>query len=116
MQMKFDEQLIVPNDSLSIAGGAIVAPGYNSISTKDTMTRVLFDALAEEYGFSLDTPFRELPEEIKKIIFYGTGGKKLRITYTNYRGTGSYDYAFEGIIPNFAAALQRNFRNHAGRI
>ena len=105
MQMKFDEQLIVPNDSLSIAGGAIVAPGYNSISTKDTMTRVLFDALAEEYGFSLDTPFRELPEEIKKIIFYGTGGKKLRITYTNYRGTGSYDYAFEGIIPN----LQRRY-------
>lgn len=105
MQMKFDEQLIVPNDSLSIAGGAIVAPGYNSISTKDTMTRVLFDALAEEYGFSLDTPFRELPEEIKKIIFYGTGGKKLRITYTNYRGTGSYDYAFEGLIPN----LQRRY-------
>lgn len=105
MQMKFDEQLIVPNDSLSIAGGAIVAPGYNSISTKDTMTRVLFDALAEEYGFSLDTPFRELPEEIRKIIFYGTGGKKLRITYTNYRGTGSYDYAFEGIIPN----LQRRY-------
>lgn len=105
MQMKFDEQLIVPNDSLSIAGGAIVAPGYNSISTKDTMTRVLFDALAEEDGFSLDTPFRELPEEIKKIIFYGTGGKKLRITYTNYRGTGSYDYAFEGIIPN----LQRRY-------
>lgn len=105
MQMKFDEQLIVPNDSLSITGGAIVAPGYNSISSKDTMTRVLFDALAEEYGFSLDTPFRELPEEIKKIIFYGTGGKKLRITYTNYRGTGSYDYAFEGIIPN----LQRRY-------
>lgn len=105
MQMKFDEQLIVPNDSLSIAGGAIVAPGYNSISTKDTMTRVLFDALGEEYGFSLDTPFRELPEEIRKIIFYGTGGKKLRITYTNYRGTGSYDYAFEGIIPN----LQRRY-------
>ena len=105
MQMKFDEQLIVPNDSLSIAGGAIVAPGYNSISSKETMTRVLFDALAEEYGFSLDTPFRELPEEIKKIIFYGTGGKKLRITYTNYRGTGSYDYAFEGIIPN----LQRRY-------
>ena len=105
MQMKFDEQLIVPNDSLSITGGAIVAPGYNSISSKETMTRVLFDALAEEYGFSLDTPFRELPEEIKKIIFYGTGGKKLRITYTNYRGTGSYDYAFEGIIPN----LQRRY-------
>ena len=105
MQMKFDEQLIVPNDSLSIAGGAIVAPGYNSISSKDTMTRVLFDALAEEYGFSLDTPVRALPEEIKKIVFYEKKKKKLRITYTNYRGTGSYDYAFEGIIPN----LQRRY-------
>lgn len=105
MQMKFDEALIVPNDSLSIAQGAIAAPGYNSISNRESMSRVLFDALAEEYGFSLDTPFRELPEEIKKIIFYGTGGKKLRITYTNFRGTGSYDYAFEGIISN----LQRRY-------
>lgn len=81
MQMKFDEQLIVPNDSLSIAGGAIVAPGYNSISSKDTMTRVLFDALAEEYGFSLDTPFRELPEEIKKIIFYALRQKTADYLY-----------------------------------
>ena len=105
MQMKFDEQLIVPNDALSIAGGAIVAPGYQSIANRDSMSRVLFDALAEEYHFSLDTPFRDLPAEIKKIIFYGTGGKKLHITYSNYRGTGSYDYAFEGIITN----LQRRY-------
>lgn len=105
MQMKFDEHLIVPNDSLSIIKGAIVAPGYNSIATKGSMNRVLFDALAEKYGFSLETPFRELPEDVKKIIFYGTGGEKLRITYTNYRGTGSYDYAFEGILNN----LQRRY-------
>ncbi len=105
MQMKFDEHLIVPNDSLSIIKGAIVAPGYNSIATKGSMSRVLFDALAEKYGFSLETPFRELPEDVKKIIFYGTGGEKLRITYTNYRGTGSYDYAFEGILNN----LQRRY-------
>ncbi len=105
MQMKFDEQLIVPNDALSIAGGAIVAPGYQSIANRDSMSRVLFDALAEEYHFSLDTPFHDLPAEIKKIIFYGTGGKKLHITYSNYRGTGSYDYAFEGIITN----LQRRY-------
>ena len=105
MQMKFDEHLIVPNDSLSIIKGAIVAPGYNSIATKGSMSRVLFDALAEKYGFSLETPFRELPENVKKIIFYGTGGEKLRITYTNYRGTGSYDYAFEGILNN----LQRRY-------
>ena len=105
MQMKFDEHLIVPNDSLSIIKGAIVALGYNSIATKGSMSRVLFDALAEKYGFSLETPFRELPENVKKIIFYGTGGEKLRITYTNYRGTGSYDYAFEGILNN----LQRRY-------
>ncbi len=105
MQMKFDEHLIVPNDSLSIMKGAIVAPGYNSIAAKGSMSRVLFDALAEKYGFSLETPFRELPENVKKIIFYGTGGEKLRITYTNYRGTGSYDYAFEGILNN----LQRRY-------
>lgn len=106
MQMKFDEQLIVPNDALSIAGGAITAIGYNSISNRESMSRVLFDALAQEYQFSLDTPFRELPEEIKHIIFYGTGGKKLRITYRNQRGIGSYDYAFEGVIPN----LQRRYQ------
>lgn len=105
MQMKFDEQLIVPNDALSIAKGAIVAPGYQSIANRDSMSRVLFDALAEEYHFSLDTPFRDLATDIKKIIFYGTGGKKLHITYSNYRGTGSYDYAFEGIITN----LQRRY-------
>ncbi|MDD3394635.1 MAG: excinuclease ABC subunit UvrA [Anaerotignum sp.] len=105
MQMKFDESLIVPNDSLSILGGAIVAPGYNSISSKDSMSRVLFEALAEKYGFALDIPFRELSETIKKIILYGTGGEKIRITYSNYRGTGTYDYDYDGLIPN----LQRRY-------
>lgn len=105
MQMKFDENLIVPNDNLSILKGAIVAPGYNSISAKDSMSRVLFEALAERYGFSLEMPFKDLPEKIKKIIFYGTGGEKLRITYTNYRGTGTYDYEYDGLINN----LQRRY-------
>jgi len=103
--VKFDESLIVPNESLSILGGAIVAPGYNSISSKDSMSRVLFEALAEKYGFDLDTPFKDLPEKIRKIIFYGTGGEKLRITYSNYRGTGTYDYDYDGLIPN----LQRRY-------
>ncbi|MGN0135009.1 MAG: excinuclease ABC subunit UvrA [Anaerotignum sp.] len=105
MQMKFDEKLIVPNDALSILEGAVSAPGYNSISTKGGMSRVLFEALAEKYDFSLETPFRELPQKIKDIIFYGTGGEKLQVTYSNYRGTGSYEYPFEGIIHN----LQRRY-------
>ncbi|MDY3925868.1 MAG: excinuclease ABC subunit UvrA [Anaerotignum sp.] len=105
MQMKFDEKLIVPNDALSILEGAVSAPGYNSITTKGSMSRVLFDALAEKYDFSLEMPFRDLPQKIKDIIFYGTGGEKLQVTYSNYRGTGSYEYPFEGIIHN----LQRRY-------
>ena len=97
MQMKFDEQLIVPNEELSIMQGAITAPGYNSVNAKGSMSKVLFDALAAKYGFSLETPFKDLPRQIKDIIFYGTK-EKLRITYSNVRGTGTYDYAFEGVI------------------
>ena len=105
MQMKFDESLIVPNENLSILQGAIIATGFQSINTKGSMSRVLFDALAEKYGFSLETPFRDLPKKIRDIIFYGTGGEKLQITYSNYRGTGSYEYPFEGIIHN----MQRRY-------
>lgn len=97
MQMKFDEQLIVPNEELSIMQGAITAPGYNSVNARGSMSKVLFDALAAKYGFSLETPFKDLPRKIKDIIFYGTK-EKLRITYSNVRGTGTYDYAFEGVI------------------
>lgn len=77
--------------------GAITAPGYNSVNAKGSMSKVLFDALAAKYGFSLETPFKDLPRKIKDIIFYGTK-EKLRITYSNVRGTGTYDYAFEGVI------------------
>ena len=104
MQMKFDEQLIVPNEELSIVQGAITAPGYNSVNAKGSMSKVLFDALAAKYGFSLETPFKDLPRKIRDIIFYGTK-EKLRITYSNVRGTGTYDYAFEGVINT----LQRRY-------
>ena len=104
MQMKFDEQLIVPNEELSIMQGAITAPGYNSVNAKGSMSKVLYDALAAKYGFSLETPFKDLPRKIKDIIFYGTK-EKLRITYSNVRGTGTYDYAFEGVINT----LQRRY-------
>ena len=104
MQMKFDEQLIVPNEELSIMQGAITAPGYNSVNARGSMSKVLFYALAAKYGFSLETPFKDLPRKIKDIIFYGTK-EKLRITYSNVRGTGTYDYAFEGVINT----LQRRY-------
>ena len=105
MQMKFDPILIVPNPNLSILQGAIIAPGYNSISNGESMTGVLFKALSEKYGFSLEVPFSELSDEAKDIIFFGTKGEKVRITYTGVNGRGTYDYRFEGIINN----LQRRY-------
>ena len=98
MQMKFDEELVIPNDSLSIMQGAIHAMGFHSVSTKGSMSRVLFEALGERYDFSLDTPFKDLPEAGKNAILYGMDGEKLHIAYSNQRGKGSYDYAFEGVM------------------
>ena len=105
MKMKFDPLLIVPNPNLSILEGAIVAPGYNSISNIESMTGSLFKFLSEKYNFSLDRPFYELSEESKNIIFYGTNGEKINIKYKGVNGESSYDYAFEGIINN----LQRRY-------
>ena len=105
MQMKFDPELIVPDPSLSILHGAINAPGYNSINSPNGMSRSLFDALSQKYNFSLDTPFKDLPEKVKNIIFYGTKGEKIDIVYKNATGTGTYSYNFEGIINN----LQRRY-------
>ena len=105
MQMKFDPELIVPDTSLSILQGAINAPGYNSINSPNGMSRSLFDALSQKYNFSLDTPFKDLPEKVKNIIFYGTKGEKIDIVYKNATGTGTYSYNFEGIINN----LQRRY-------
>ena len=105
VQMKFDPDLVVPNKALSIKQGAICAPGYNSIATSDSMGAVLFEALSQKYGFSLDTPFNELPQNIVDIIFYGTKGEKISINYKNANGGGTYAYNFEGIINN----LQRRY-------
>ena len=105
MQMKFDPELIVPNPALSILQGAIVAPGYNSISSQESMSRVLFEALAKKYNFDLNLPFAELSKEVKDIIFYGTKNEKISVQYKNSNGVGHYEYNFDGIINN----LQRRY-------
>lgn len=105
VQMKFDPDLVVPNKALSIRQGAICAPGYNSIATQDSMSAVLFEALAQKYNFSLETPFKDLPSNIIDIIFYGTKGEKITINYKNANGGGTYAYSFEGILNN----LQRRY-------
>lgn len=105
-KMEFDEELMIPDKSLSIAEGAITVLGWQSCTTKGSFTRAILDALAEEYHFSLDTPYEQLPENIRHMLIHGTDGKKVKVHYTGMRGTGVYDVAFEGLIRN----VERRYR------
>ena len=105
-KMEFDADLIIPNKSLSINEGAITVMGWQSASKKGSFTRAILEALAEEYQFSLDTPFEEYPEEIQNILIHGTNGKNVNVHYFGQRGEGFYDIAFEGIIKN----VERRYR------
>lgn len=99
-KMEFDVGLMIPDASLSIEEGAIVVTGWQSCKDKGSFTRAILDALAEEYHFSLSTPFEEYPEEIKDILINGTGGRKVKVHYFGQRGEGFYDIAFPGLIAN----------------
>ena len=105
-KMEFDADLIIPDKSLSINEGAITVMGWQSASKKGSFTRAILEALAEEYHFSLDTPFEEYPEEIQNILIHGTNGKNVNVHYFGQRGEGFYDIAFEGIIKN----VERRYR------
>lgn len=95
-QEKIDPLLVVPDDSLSLNKGAIAAMGWNSTNGIASM---YLKALADEYDFSPDTPWRELPEEIRKVILYGTGGKRIHVEYERDYGGGFFETEFEGVIP-----------------
>ena len=103
--MKMDENLIVPNPSLSLQEGAVTASGWQS-GGHGGIAAMYYQALAAHYGFSMDTPFQDLPEKARKAILYGTGKEKLRIAYQREFGAGTFDASFEGIIPN----LERRYR------
>lgn len=105
-KMEFDADLIIPDKSLSINEGAITVMGWQSASKKGSFTRAILEALAEEYQFSLDTPFEEYPEKIQNILIHGTNGKNVNVHYFGQRGEGFYDIAFEGIIKN----VERRYR------
>ena len=98
-KLKMDPELIVPDQSKSILDGAITASGWSSIRS-DGISRMYFDALAKKYHFSLTTPFSELSEEVRDVIFYGTRGEKLELTYDQPRGKGVLYQPFEGICNN----------------
>lgn len=97
--MEIDEDLVIPDKSKSILGGAILTLGEGSLKD-DSWTRAILEALAKKDGFTLDTPIEQLSEENLNSILYGTNGEKLRIEYTKEFKTGIYNYAYEGIINN----------------
>lgn len=99
-KMEFDVDLMIPDQSLSINQGAIVAMGWQSSSDKSSFTNAILRALAEEYHFDLDTPFGEYPDKVKNILIHGTGGKEVAVHYKGQRGEGVYPVAFEGLIKN----------------
>ncbi len=97
-KMEFSKELIIPDDSLSLQEGAIAINGFKSVFTPSSWSYAVFDAMAKKYGFSLSTPFRDYPDEIKDLLWYGNNGEKFTIEYTSHRGRGQYTVDFEGII------------------
>ena len=105
-KMEFDEDLIIPDRSLSIAEGAITVMGWQSCTDPTSFTYALLKALSEEYGFDLSTPYEELPADIREMLIHGTKGREVKVHYKGQRGEGVYDVAFEGLIKN----VERRYR------
>lgn len=105
-KMEFDIDLIIPDKRLSIDEGAIVANGWQSSADEGSFTRAILSALAREYNFSLATPYKDYPDEVKSILENGTNGHAVKVEYKGQRGVGVYDIAFEGIIKN----MQKRYR------
>ena len=105
-KMEFDEDLMIPDPTLSIQQGAIAVMGWQSCTEKSSFTRAILDALCEEYHFDLETPFQDYPKEIHDVLIYGTNGKSVKVHYKGQRGEGVYDVVFEGLIKN----VERRYR------
>ena len=104
IHMAMDPDRIITDPTLSIREGAIQASGWN-YKTGGTIARMYYDGLAAHYGFSLDTPYKDLPATVQQILLYGTGEEKIRMTYTREYGSGTHLTTFEGVLNN----LQRRY-------
>ena len=105
-RMEFDEDLIIPDKSLSIAEGAIAAPGWQSVVNEGSYSRCILEGMAEFYGFDLNTPYGEYSQDIHDLIWLGTGGQRVEVHYQGKHGQGVYNVAFEGVLGN----LQKRYR------
>ncbi len=98
-QLRVDPDLIIPNPELSIEEGGICASSWGNVRN-DSISRMYFEALAKRYKFKLTTPIKDLSEEARNALLYGTGGEKLSLHYERERGTGTFSQPFEGIVNN----------------
>ena len=108
-KMEFDEELMIPDKSLSINQGAIVVMGWQSCNDGKSFSNAILRALCEEYGFDLDTPFENYPKKVQDILLYGTNGKEVKVYYKGQRGEGTYPVAFEGLIKNVERRYRETF-------
>ena len=111
-KMEFDEDLMIPDKSLSIAEGAITVLGWQSCTDPSSFTYAVLKALSEEYHFDLNTPYEKLDPEIQRILIHGTDGHKIQVHYKGQRGQGVYDVAFEGLLKN----VERRYRETGSEI
>ena len=105
-KMEFDENLMIPDKTLSISEGAIQVMGWQSCTDPSSYTYATLKALSEGYGFSLDTPYKDLPKEIRHMLIHGGDGRILKVHYKGQRGEGVYDLDWEGLIKN----VERRYR------
>ena len=101
-KMEFDPDLMIPDQSLSINDGAIVVLGWQSCNDGKSYSNAILKALGEEYGFSLDTPFQDYPQDIKDLLLYGKNSRPVKVYYKGQRGEGVYDITFEGLLKSVA--------------
>ena len=99
-KMEFDEDLMIPDKSLSIAEGAIQVMGWQSCTDPSSFTYAILRALSEAYSFDLNTPYQNLPENVRHMLIHGTDGMEVMVHYKGQRGEGIYPVAFEGLIKN----------------
>ena len=111
-KMEFDEDLMIPDKTLSIAEGAIAVMGWQSCTDPSSFTYAILKALSEEYRFDLGTPYEELPEAVQNVLIHGTNGREVKVHYKGQRGEGVYDVAFEGLIKN----VERRYRETGSEI
>ena len=104
--LKVDPDLVVSDENKSLIEGAIYAPGWAAPEIEDSMAHMYYQALAKHFEFDINTPYKDLPEEIKDIVLYGAGNLKFEMQFNRSYGSGKYMSQYEGVITN----LERRYK------